>query len=165
MTTPQKQIMDVVEARLANITTANGYYTDVGKIKRAGLTAFKPGDLPAINLWAGPDNIVDQVSKGHGWQERQLDLFVEYHDKTRDRPFSNVVYELGMDIVISVMRSVASPTVADNPDISLGGIVTTIKPITMLPELGEGQAPWCGCLVTFAVFYKVEIGNPLILIT
>ena len=47
----ETQVLDEVEARLNNITVANGYPLTVRSVERGKLTPFKAGDIAAINCW------------------------------------------------------------------------------------------------------------------
>lgn len=156
------QILDIVEARLANITTTNGYFVDMATPQRARLTPFNDADLPAINLWHGND---ERISAGGGFVERSLLVLIEARDKTRDRPFVDVADELAQDIQIALNRDIAAPQVSDNPSTSLGGAVSSIQLRTYTPELGEGQKPWCGATMFFAVNYRVQTHDPLTIVT
>lgn len=163
MPTPiQTQILDVVELRLANVTTANGYSTTVKKISRARLTPFVSGDLPAINFWGGIDI---KLSGGGGFDERQLKLLVEYHAKTRDRTFSEVSAELAADVWLSLWRDPSAPAVSDTTSPKLGDLVSSISLNTITPEIGEGQAPWCGALLEIDILYIQSPHDPFTLAT
>lgn len=159
--TPQQQILDAVGARLALITVARGYHCDVRKIRRATLKPFVDEDLPAINYWPGADA---QVAKGHGWVDRDLSVAIEIYDRTRDRIFTDVAMELAMDVAVSLLRSPSSPLVADEPDLTFGGLVRSAQLVTITPQIGEGQAPWCGALVSYSLSYRVSASNPLTII-
>lgn len=151
------QLLDAIALRLPNISKARGYYTDVGKIKRATLKPFQDQDLPALNYWPGTDNV---VARGAGWVERLLPLVVEYYDRTRDRPFSDVVFELAQDVVVAVQRDPDFPAVSDNPEFTLGGLCRSVQLVSVVPQVGEGQAPFCGALLTFDLVYRVKAGDP-----
>jgi hypothetical protein len=155
--------MDVVEARLANITTANGYFSDMATPERARLTPFNEADLPAINLWHG-DDVYNPGASGGGFSERELTVVLEARDKTRDRPFVDVAAELASDMLIAINRDTASPQVSDQPSTRLGGLVSGIQLRTYTPELGEGQKPWCGATLVFAVNYRVQNTDPLTIV-
>lgn len=163
MTTPvQVSILDAVENRLKSIKTANGYNTTANRIRRATLTPFREDDLPAINYWPGLDR---RLSQGAGWVERELLLAVEYYDRTRDRPFSDVALELASDIALAMIRAPASPLPADQPEFTLGGLVRSTQLVTATPQIGEGQAPWCGVAIEYALAYRVSASNPFVLVS
>ena len=117
MADPQiTQILDVIEARLANLTMANGYFYDVKKIKRA--TAKPPDgiDYPSIRYWAvRTQNAVEM----HGQDLRTIPIYIEYRSKTYDEPFNDVVAKLESDIVNGVNRDVSAPKVSDEMSIDL----------------------------------------------
>lgn len=163
MATPiQTQIVDVIGTRLANITIANGYFTTANKIKRAQLTPFVSGDLPAVNYWIGEDIL---TNPGGGYEDRALNVFVEYHTKNRDRPFSDVAAELANDVWTALWRAPGAPAVSDAVSANLGGLVSGITLSRYVPEIGEGQAPWCGVLIEIIVLYQSGPDGPLTLLT
>ncbi len=147
------QILDEVELRLANITIANGYYTTVKKIQRARLIPFKGYDLPCINYWG---TALENERNVYDDDNRELSLFVEYHDLTRDDPFIDVANKLAADVVVALNRSDSSPKVSDDPDYELGETVSDLVFNGYDYEIGEGQAPWCGALVRFTIKYTCD---------
>jgi hypothetical protein len=163
MPTPvQVSILAAVEARLKSIKTANGYTTTAGRIKRATLTPFREDDLPALNYWPGTDR---RLSQGAGWVERELLVAIEYYDRTRDRPFSDVAYELAADVGIAMLRAPAAPLTSDQPEFTLGGLVRSTQLLTATPQIGEGQSPWCGIALEYAFAYRVSASNPTVLVS
>lgn len=147
----QTLILDEVEARLASIKTANGYTRTVTKPKRATMMPFQDTDLPGVNFWPGEDRI---TGRGAGFVLREMALFVECYDLTRDRPFPDVAFEIARDITIALHRTLAAPAVTDNPEQSFGGLITSLQLTSTTPQIGTGQAPWCGALMTYSVAYK-----------
>lgn len=163
MPTPiQIQILDEAESRLSNISEVNEYSTTQIKIERARLTPFNSDDIPALNIWLGPDL---KTGDGGGFTTRSLELVVEYHSKTRDRPFIDVAMELAADVIIALDRAIGAPTVSDQPSTRLGGLVAGIDVTSIIPAIGEGQAPWCGVMVTFKIEYGVRPSDPFVLVT
>lgn len=163
MSTPaQTQILDAIAARLALIATANGYATTAGKIERARLGPFRSGDLPAINYWPGEDV---RSAAGAGWEERQVTVFLEYYERTRDRPFSDVAAELAGDVWVALWRSAAAPAVSDSPTQALGGLVSAMVLERVTPALGEGQAPYCAALLEVVITYRRKPSTPHTILT
>lgn len=147
------RILDEVEARLKRITTANGYRRSLAGVRRATLTGFQSADLPMVNFWTGTDAI---ESRGAGFTTRRMALLVEAYDLTRDRPFVDVVNELAEDVTIALHRAGAAPKRTDSPEPTLSGLITSLQLETVTPQIGEGQAPWCGALLTFSALYKTR---------
>jgi hypothetical protein len=145
-------ILDAVQERLKLIRKSFGYTMDVYSIERASLKPFMEDDLPAINYWSTGDV---QINKGMGWVDRQMSVVIECYSRTRDRPFTDVVFELANDIAICMMRSPVSPRVTDDPDMTLGGLVRSSQLAEIIPQVGEGQAPWCGAAVNYELIYRV----------
>lgn len=147
----QTRILDDVEARLGSIRTSNGYARTIGRITRGTLTPFVDGDLPAINYWPGEDRV---VGRGAGFVSREMLLTVEAFDLTRDRPFPDVVFEIARDVTVALHRATDAPTTDDVPEQAFGGLITSLQLTNTVPQIGGGQAPWCGALLTYAVAYK-----------
>ncbi len=154
--TVQHIILNEIEARLKNISTLNGYSETVLKFERAKLKPFVSGDLPAINYWATPDAV---VSRANGRELHELNVVVELHTMTRDRPFIDVAFEKGGDIVTSLFRSTGAPKVSDPKSIALGGLVSSIIINDTIPVIGEGQKPWCGVIIDATVQYNTHVGD------
>lgn len=155
MTVAITTILDEVNARLSNITTGNEYNVTVKKIARGKLTPFNGYDLPAVNFW--PSTVSN--SREYGKDVRELSLFVEIHSETRDQPFSTVAEKLAAAIVVALNRSTSSPKVSDAESIDLGGTVSDFIFNGYDYEIGDGQAPWCGALVSFSVIFATDINN------
>lgn len=161
MNNPQKIILDAVENRLKLIKTVNGYSTNVNRIKRATLKPFADDEIPAINYWPESDQ---QVLKGHGWVDRSLAVVVECYDRTRDRVFTDLAFEMANDIAIALMRSPTNPEVSDQPDLTLGDLIRSSQLLTVTPQIGEGQMPWCGVVLNYSFEYRVSSSNPLTMV-
>lgn len=153
MTPLNKTYFDAIEARLANITIANGYTNTAGKIARARLKPFKGYDLPAYNIWA--TNLGNSINE-YQLDSRSLPVFIEVHTKTNDEPFIDVCDILAQDLVIGLNRSIANPAVADDESPDLGGIVDDFIFLGYEYQVGEGQNPFCAILAQFEVKYTVN---------
>jgi len=146
-------ILDELEARLKSIKRSNGYRRDVAGVQRASMTGLNGHDLPFVNFWIG---VREQVSAGHGWREWRHAIYVEIYDLTRDRPFIDVSAEIDDDVQIAIHRASDAPGVEDRPEQSFGGMVTSMIMQTSTPQIGEGQDPWCGSLLTLNCTYKTR---------
>jgi hypothetical protein len=156
------QILNEIGARLALMDIAAGYFTTVNKIDRARLEPFNGYDLPALNYWADIDT---RIESGGGYEEREFRVLIEYHDKTRDRPFCDVSDELAADVEIALYRSPAAGTVADNPSHALGGLVTGLFVDATQPEIGAGQTPFLGVILNLSITYKRRPDEPFTIVT
>lgn len=149
-------ILDEIELRLNNITTTNGYNTTVKSVKRAKLTPFKGHDLPAINFWStGFEN--DRTV--YDDDNRELALYIEIHDLTRDDPFIDVANKLAADVVTVLNRKDSAPKVSDTADYELTGTVSDFILDGVNYEIGEGQQPFTGALVRFTIRYRCDPFN------
>jgi len=153
------QIMDAVGARLANISEVNGYNTTQKKIERATLSPFKSGDIPALNYWYDADT---RTNAGGGFEERSVDVLIEYHAKNRDRPFTDVAAELAADVWVALWRDVSAPAVTDPVSSKLGDLVSGMLLQEAQPQIGEGQTPYCGVLMRVSITYKRRPENPFV---
>lgn len=156
------QIINEIGARLALINKSKGYFTTVNKVDRARLEPFQGYDLPAINYWPDID-VLDGA--GGGYEDRELTVFIEYHDKTRDRPFSDVADELSADVEIALYRKITAGAVSDQPSSSLGGLVTGVRVQASQPEIGQGQVPFLGVILNLTVSYKRRPDAPFSIVT
>jgi hypothetical protein len=101
----------------------------------------------------------------HGGGERSVSIVVEFHTRTRDEPFVDTAYKLGYDILVAVNRASANPAVADQPSLRLGGLVSGLSLVSMIPAIGEGQAPWCGVIVTLSVSFTLKDDDLFTIVT
>ena len=159
--TAQKQILDKIEERLGNISEANGYSATPTKIERARLKPLKDYDLPAINYYAIND---DRTGAGAGYEERSLGIIIEYYEATRDRNFVDVAYSLAADVWSALWRDVSAPAISDDPSHALGNLVTTLLLESITPQIGEGQAPFCGAVLQVSVLYKRLPDTPFVIV-
>ena len=148
-----KTIFDEIESRLSNMTTANGYYRDIGKIGRARLEPYTGADLPAVNFWAV--NLRSEQA-AYGLESRELILYIEIHDITRDRPFIDIADELASDVIRAISRSTLSPRVTD-PKIPIENVNVVFQGYDY--EIGQGQKPFCGALLSFSIQYHANIND------
>lgn len=149
-------ILNEVKARLENISLLNEYISDRPKIVRARLEPFQQGDLPAINYWPIGDLL---ESKTHGFETRELGLAIEYHDLTYDKPFTDLAFEGGTDVLTALYRSTSLPKVSDVESPALGGLVNKIELNTITPMIGESQSPWAAVLLDITITYNVRLGD------
>lgn len=146
-------ILDEVEARMGNIATANGYNFTQKQIQRASLTPWRGIDLPAINIWAtGTIN----ERNAYGGDEREIALFIEMHELTRDEPFIDIAEKLAADGVTAINRATGAPAVSDDPSYDLGNTVMDVILFGYDYIIGEGGEPFCGVLLKFGVKYLTE---------
>lgn len=150
------QILDLIGARLANITTANGYAVDVRKIERGRMKPWSGHDLPAINYWPAA---LSNAEKNHRHDMRTLSVMIEIHSLTRDSAFAEVADWLAGDVLTAINRAPASPKVSDAPSPNLGNTVSDMIFEGYDYEISEGQAPWCGAMVRLSVRYSAPAGN------
>ena len=147
------QILDIIATRLANITTTNGYYTDVKKIVRGSLEPFKGYDLPFIYYWM--DSLSNERSV-YDDDNRSIDLSIGIHDLTRDRSFNDVANELAADVIIALNRSDANPKVSDDPNYDLNDAISDLVFNGYDTLISGNQDPWCGALIRFTLKYRCD---------
>ncbi|MEA1079527.1 hypothetical protein [Marinobacter qingdaonensis] len=148
------QILDEIEARLKQITKANGYSVDLMKLERARLTPFQSGEMPCINYWPESDQLVETLPSKH---LRELSLNVEFYDTSgRSAALTDKAALLANDAYTALWRSPDLPLVSDRPDPNLGGIVDSLVLQSIQPAIGEGQNPFCGAVMSIAVRYRID---------
>jgi hypothetical protein len=145
-------ILDLIDARLAKISKANGYSADPSGVHRCKLTPYKGYDLPSINFW--PVRVENQSAKYSSRETYEGTIYIEYHDMTRDTPFSTVAERLAADVLTALDRAPAKPKVSDAASYDLGGAVTRLSFRNYSYQIGEGQTPWCGVLIEIAVKWE-----------
>lgn len=146
-------LLDEIGVRLAVITVANEYNYTVKKVDRARLEPFKGYDLPAINFWCTG---VENARNSYNDDVRSISLYIEMHSKTRDEPFIDIANKLAADVVTALNRATTAPKVSDSPSYELGGIISDFFFNGYDYEIGQGEKPWCGCLVKFTMVYQTD---------
>ena len=155
-----KKILDEIENRLkALLLVANGYSFVFKKIKRASLTPWQNDDMPAINFW--PTGVTSTLN-AYNQDDRELSISVEAYTRTRDLPFTDVCDLLACDVITALNRAILFPKLSDNASMDLGGIVDSFNLESYNYSLGEGQAPFCGVLITFVAKYTTITNNLLV---
>ena len=154
----QLTILDEFGARLANVTVANGYRFDIasGSIRRAQLTPFQNGDLPAINYWPTTDEL---NKKEFGKETRSFDVTVEAYAVNPDDPFTDSAFKLGNDIVTALYRATSAPLTTDPKSYALGGLVSGLETNSITPLIVESQDPWFAVLLSFNIKYNITTGD------
>jgi hypothetical protein len=152
----QLQILDGIDARLRVIKEAYGYSSTIKKIERARLKPFIQGDLPAINYWPGPDQL---IQKSTGKETREMPVYIEYYRPTLDVPFTDMAYLLANDVSTSLYRDPSKPRVTDMASYGLGGLIDFMEVSSVTPVIGEDQSPWCGALIAVTLRYNIVPGN------
>lgn len=148
--------MDIIQARLENISTANGYHTDPKKIERGKLTPFHGYDLPGINFWPVR---MESTRVRHRQDRRTLSVMIEIFDKTRDKAFSDQADILAQDAVTALNRAGAAAGTDDPPSHALGGAVSDLRFQGYGYHIGEGQAPWLGVLIEILVVFRCDVND------
>lgn len=158
----ETQIMDIIGARLANITTGNEYFSTVQKIERARTAPFKNADLPALTYYYSTDILVKPLNTSV--EERSISVIIEYYDITRDSIFLDIASQLAADIKIAIERDLLAPKVSDQVSNRLGKKVMKLEYDSITPVIGEGQSPYCGVIMVLSVSYRIDRHDPFTLI-
>jgi len=157
MSTPlNTTIYNEIEARLANVTTANGYNNEFKRIERGAMKPFKSHDLVAVNFWAAS---VGSDNEKYTRDRRTIQVFFEVYDKTRDTPFMDICDSLAVDLVTGLNRTISAPAVSDTESPELGELVDKFIFNGYDYQIGEGQSPWCGILARFTVDFLTTSNN------
>ena len=157
MSTPlNTTIYNEIEARLANVTTANGYTNEFKRIERGRMEPFKSHDLVAVNFWA--TNLGSSRGK-YNKDRRTIEVLFEIYDKTRDSEFMDICDLLAVDLVTGLNRTILAPKVSDIESPELGELVDKFVFNGYDYQIGEGQTPWCGILARFTVDFLTTSNN------
>ena len=157
MSTPlNTTIYNEIEARLANVTTADGYNSEFKRIERGTMKPFKSHDLVAVNFWAAS---VGSDNEKYTRDRRTIQVFFEVYDKTRDTPFMDICDLLAADLVTGLNRTILAPAVSDVESPELGELVDKFIFNGYDYQIGEGQSPWCGILARFTVDFLTTSNN------
>jgi hypothetical protein len=70
-----------------------------------------------------------------------------------------VAEKLAADVVTALSRSDKNPKVSDDPSFNLGDTVSDVIFNGYDYEIGEGQKPWCGALLSFTIKFSTSIFN------
>lgn len=164
-----KQLLDLLHPRLEQVTTMNGYALTMQRVSRAKLTPFDfRQDLPAINYWPAATTLFsDGPELGYGYQLRDLSLTIEAYNRTSDRPFTDVAAELAEAIEIAMLRATSAPQPTAPAEWLLSASSSNagyvfVDRITY--ATGQGQEPYCGCVLECRIRYKIETGKPDVLL-
>ena len=159
-----EQILDEIDVRLALITMANGYYTDIGFKVRARITPYTGNDFPYVNYWPSQDIL---VNKEYGIENRRLAVVIEYHDRVdiETRAFTDVATNLFTDVWICLWRTVAEPMVTQDAVPGFGGKVSGVFVDEFQPAISEANNPTCAAIITLGITYKVAPNDPFTLVS
>ena len=149
----KKIIWDEIHNRLLQIKKENGYSIEVNRVERSHLEPFKASDFPAINYWPGTDQLV----KKQGDKElREVSLTIEIYDRQSEVAMTDKADQLEAEVKTAIWRSSLFPKISDIPSQNLGGIVNSFSFDSTTPAIGKGQAPFCGCVISVAISYRVS---------
>ncbi len=151
-------ILDEVEARMGNITIANGYNFTQQQIQRAMLTPWRGIDLPGINIWA-TGTISER--KSYDTDEREIALFIEMHELTRDDPFIDVAEKLVADGVTALNRRTnATPGISKSdtgPLEDMSGVLDVAFKISVDGDAAEtATCNWTGAITGALVAAQMQ---------
>lgn len=162
MSTPvQTQILTEIAARLARITTANGYSQTLATVARARVTPFTDAELPAASVHGATDT---REAAGAGWEARALAVEIDLIGRTDGAPMDAAAYAFGADAQIALARATTAPKVSDAVSPRLGGLVATWSLDTISPRTTEGSEPTVVARLTLTARYKVDPRAPFTLI-
>ena len=152
------QIMDKIEARLANITIANGYNFDLKKITRSKSGDFQNGDLPEVDFFVQDVTITGQ--KYNKDLKESVIFFRCFTNKTDKKALSDVSALLAADFVMALDRDISAPLVSDSRSRDLGGLVNRFYQTGEEYLIGDLSRPWAGVDMSFTAEFSTPIGDP-----
>ena len=147
--TIREQIIAAIVAKLAGITTANGYNTDIGRFVRR-VRHFENDDRPGISVIPRPE----EASKIHGKARMVMPVAVEGNMKFGDENPS-VTAEKILGDLRTLMEAQAA---ADDPTGGLADFIEyTAGGTDEYPEPGHFRV---GCYAVYNITYKTLAGDP-----
>lgn len=157
--TAHRKILDEIGARLANISVANGYTSDIVKIQRMTLTAFDSERVPEIRYWQETDSV---TANEYGGDRHSLAVTVQVVDFIRDEDgyLSDKASSIAGDVVTGLFRTTGTPLVSDSNSGRLGDLVVGFQHVATVYQIGEGQTPFLDVRIGFDVFYDAPRGDP-----
>lgn len=153
------QILNEFQARLGNITIANGYSFDLKKISRSKVGAFQNGDLPEVDLWSEESEARETTYHVDAYRMPVYVLCVT--NKTDKKNLNDIAIQLSSDILIAVNRATTSPLVSDNRSRDLGSIVEKLgNPTSRYLISANLNEDWAAVEMSFPVDYNTPYGDP-----
>lgn len=109
--TIRQQIIEVVKSRLAKITKANNYQTDLGRVIYYGrLQSPNPREMPAINIFDSDE----VLAKDFGIRSRSFTLMVEAYYQAKDLAMPEIGNILKADLDYAILRKAVNQSKIDD---------------------------------------------------
>ena len=162
--TAVQQILNKIEARLKNITIANGYNFDIAKVVKRfpfQALAFQTEDIPAIFFFPSGDT---RIGAEYDIEKRQLTVTIGIYYSSSDGELIDLAEQIGSAIHIAIHRAISAPLMTDNPSSNLGGMVSSMNLNLKLPLVSEEQRPWYGAQFEYIIEYETVNGDPFALV-
>lgn len=165
------QIFDELEARLVNLTVANGYPFDIGTIYRGRLEPPKWDDLPYLNFWAvGLQREGTGRTAGTGRRadylqnSRQLVVTVAITEALAPGDnFMDVAATLSDAVETAMNRDVSLPNVDDRPLTYIDPLADIrLDRIRYVPgtDTSLDNEAFVTAELDFLIIYRTENGKP-----
>jgi len=147
----KERILSNLVARLARITIANGYESDVASVQRYGLDGLSVTEVPVLYVSQGED-LVQTERKAFPATQRRLEVFVAIVTRPgagESRSGDALLNSLGADVERCVMA-----------DGTHGGLaIKTESPDWMECAIDE-QLPHLAIALRFTVDYRHDMHDP-----
>lgn len=155
------QIREEYYERLKNISTTNGYSTDIIKVEKGRVNPFEDSDLPGVNFWKTDDVAND---KTYTRQSRTLRIGIEIYTCSEDDDVDVISDGFMSDLLISAYRSPNAPHVEDDPMPMFVDKQFSMSFDLLRPVISQGSAPRVGVFGIISFNYAVNNLNPNILL-
>jgi hypothetical protein len=109
-----------IKARVAQITKANGYETDIGLTIFDGRTAVNDEDVPCTSIIEGADTVKSTPGRSAAWKIEQLYVLVGYAPCDPDAPNA-----AARAVIRDLKRAIFKTN--GKPDATFGGKVLEIE--------------------------------------
>ena len=148
--TIREQIISAIETKLADITVANGYNTDIGKEVLRARKNVDPDSLPAVVIWPLPEIVERKSGKYICTMRTRLEGLMKFEENNPSVISEQILGDLIALMADPAKRSTLTAGLADDVFYSEGGT----------DDYPEEKDISVGASAIFAVIYKIKIGNP-----
>ncbi len=154
-------IRDEVNARLENISVANGYANDITTIEKGKVNPFDNDDLPAINFWKTDDS---SESLKYTRQQRTLRIGFECYTLSNDDDIDTISDNFMADLFIALYRDPSAPAVTDDPLPMFADKQFVTSFDLLRPIISQGSQPRVGVFAIVSFTYVINNLDPNTLI-
>jgi len=150
------QIVRAIERRLANISTANGYFSNAPRIERVEKTFDTGPDLPLIQIGL---TSVSKERDAYGNDLVTVGYGMVIKDSAGDVNPSFLAAKIIADVETALNRATTAPTPTGADSVDLGGLVESLTVATADASIGSDQVPAVYVTMDIDVKYHAPYGD------